>query len=69
MMKLSRLCEWPSVTARQAKRHVVYGLMGFLFKNRGDYEEAAEWFRAVIDAKPDDADGHIWLGGRSREEG
>jgi len=47
----------------QAKRHLVFGLMGFLFKNRGDYEEAAEWFRAVIDAKPDDADGHIWLGG------
>jgi tetratricopeptide (TPR) repeat protein len=46
----------------EAKRHLASGLMGFLYKNRGDYDQAAKWFRAVIDAKPDDADGYIWLG-------
>jgi tetratricopeptide (TPR) repeat protein len=44
-------------------RFYVYTLKGLLFKQRGQYQEAVEWFQAVIDAKPDDADGYNYLAG------
>ncbi len=53
----------------QAKRHLVYALMGSLFKNRGDYDEAAEWFREMVNAKPDDSGGYIYLGGLLARKG
>ena len=41
---------------------VVFGELGHLFKFKGQYQVAAEWFRKAIDARPNDADAHIFLG-------
>jgi tetratricopeptide (TPR) repeat protein len=32
--------------------------LGFLFKFKGQYQVAAEWFRKAIEARPHDADGY-----------
>jgi tetratricopeptide (TPR) repeat protein len=37
--------------------------MGHLQKARGDYQAAAAWYRRAIDNMPDEASGHIYLGG------
>lgn len=36
--------------------------MGHLFRNCGDYEQSAKWYRQAIEATPDDATGYIFLG-------
>jgi tetratricopeptide (TPR) repeat protein len=36
--------------------------MGHLFRESGDYEQAAGWYRQAIEADPDDATSHIFLG-------
>jgi tetratricopeptide (TPR) repeat protein len=36
--------------------------MGNLFRDRGDFVVAEEWYRKAIDHSPDDAQGHIYLG-------
>src|SRR5262245_45729792 len=37
--------------------------MGHLHKALGDYKAAAAWYRQAIDAVPQEASGHIYLGG------
>src|SRR3954467_6505811 len=37
--------------------------MGHLCKARGDYDSAAAWYRQAIEAVPQEASGHIYLGG------
>jgi tetratricopeptide (TPR) repeat protein len=37
--------------------------MGHMEKARGDYTAAAAWYRQAIEAVPDEASGHIYLGG------
>ena len=37
--------------------------MGHLHRARGDYQAAAAWYRRAIDKMPDEASGHIYLGG------
>ncbi len=37
--------------------------MGHLHRARGDYKTAAVWYRRAIDKMPDEASGHIYLGG------
>ncbi len=43
--------------------------MGHLFKFAGKYESAALWYRKVIDGFPNDATGHICLGGILAKQG
>jgi len=43
--------------------------MGHMYKSRGDFRAAAAWYRKAIDAKPDEASGHIYLGGVLAKEG
>ena len=51
------------------RRELIYGELGHLFKSRGDYETAAEWYRKAIDLSPDDADGYIFLGAVLAKQG
>lgn len=37
--------------------------MGHMYKSRGDFRAAAAWYRKAIDARPEEASGHIHLGG------
>ncbi|APW60954.1 tetratricopeptide repeat protein [Paludisphaera borealis] len=37
--------------------------MGHMYKSRGDFRAAAAWYRKAIDAVPDEASAHIYLGG------
>ena len=37
--------------------------MGHLHRARGEYKAAAAWYRRAIDKMPDEASGHIYLGG------
>jgi tetratricopeptide (TPR) repeat protein len=37
--------------------------MGHMYKSRGDFRAAAAWYRKAIEARPDEASGHIHLGG------
>ncbi len=37
--------------------------MGHLHRARGEYKAAAAWYRRAIDKVPDEASGHIFLGG------
>ncbi len=37
--------------------------MGHLQRAKGDYQAAAAWYRRAIDNMPDEASGHIYLGG------
>lgn len=46
-----------------------YAAMGCLFRDSGDYNRAAEWFRRAIEAAPDDCIGHIYLGGLLARQG
>jgi tetratricopeptide (TPR) repeat protein len=41
---------------------IPYRCMGNLYKQKGDYRRAAEWYRKAIDLKPDDAGNFIHLG-------
>lgn len=43
-------------------RDSIYGELGNLFRNQGDYESAAKWYQKQIDANPTDATGHVFLG-------
>lgn len=36
--------------------------LGTLFRHKGDYGAAEQWFRRAIDLSPDDAQGYIYLG-------
>ena len=33
----------------ESKRYIIYGYMGRLRRDRGDYEEAAKWYRMAMD--------------------
>ncbi|AMV36305.1 tetratricopeptide repeat protein [Planctomyces sp. SH-PL62] len=43
--------------------------MGHLHKARGDHQEAASWYRRAVDAAPDEAGAHIYLGGLLAQSG
>jgi tetratricopeptide (TPR) repeat protein len=57
----------------EEKRQIPLCDMGYLFKFRGNYEQAARWYQEAIDAAPRDTQGYIYLGsllalqGRLRE--
>jgi len=44
-------------------RWIPLAQFGHLYKQKGEYDEAAAWFRQVIEAAPWDATGRIYLGG------
>ncbi len=51
------------------KRFIPLGHLGHLFREAGDYEQAAAWYRRAIEASPDEASGHIFLGGVLAKQG
>lgn len=51
------------------KRQVPLSHMGHLFREAGDYDQAAEWYRKAIDADPGDATYHIFLGAVLAKQG
>ena len=53
----------------KSRRYIVYGYMGIFCRQRGDYEGAAKWHRQVIELKPDDAGGYIFLGAALARQG
>lgn len=40
----------------------IYGEIGNLYRDRGDLEQAAEFYRRQIEGDPNDATGHLFLG-------
>lgn len=46
-----------------------YSLLGHMFRYRGDLDQAADWYRRVIEVAPDDATGHIFLGAALARQG
>ena len=46
----------------EADRDSIYGELGNLFRNQGNYDVAAQWYRKQIEANPKDATGHVFLG-------
>jgi tetratricopeptide (TPR) repeat protein len=53
----------------EEKRRLPLYEFGHLGKQCGDYEEAARWYRASIEADPNDASGYIFLGGILAKQG
>ncbi len=57
----------------EERQHFPLCMMGQLYRFRGDYERAAEWYSKAIEAAPRDTQGYIYLGcvlalqGRMRE--
>ena len=49
--------------ARPDQLRIPYTEMGHLFKAAGDYHRAEAWYRRSVEAAPDVAGGHIYLGG------
>ena len=47
----------------------IYGEIGNLYRDRGDFTEAANFYRKQIDGDPDDATGHLFLGTLQFQEG
>ncbi len=47
---------------KEADRDSIYGEIGNLFRNEGNYDVAAQWYRKQIEANPKDATGHVFLG-------
>jgi tetratricopeptide (TPR) repeat protein len=45
------------------KLWIPFAEMGHLHKARGEYKAAAVWYRQAIEAVPEEASGHIYLGG------
>ena len=43
--------------------------MGHVFRESGDYDHAGTWYRKAIDAKPQDATYHIFLGALLEKQG
>ena len=43
-------------------RDSIYGELGNLFRNEGNYDVAAQWYRKQIETNPKDATGHVFLG-------
>jgi tetratricopeptide (TPR) repeat protein len=48
---------------------IPFGKMGHLFLQSGDYDQAAEWYRKMIDVDPNDATGYIYLGAVLAQQG
>lgn len=44
------------------KQQIPLAMMGHLFEQSGDYEQAVDWFRKAIAADPSDAKYHLYLG-------
>ena len=53
----------------ESKRYIVLAKMGHIFRFRGDYETAAEWYRKTIDSNPNDTTGYIFLGAALARQG
>jgi tetratricopeptide (TPR) repeat protein len=51
------------------KRQIPLGHMGHLFMAGGDFDQAAAWYRKAVEADPDDATYHIFLGGVLAKQG
>jgi tetratricopeptide (TPR) repeat protein len=51
------------------KRQIAFSGMGHMFRQRGDYEQAEKWYRRAIEADPDDATYHIYLGSLFAKQG
>lgn len=50
-------------------RHFPLAQMGHLFRESGDYDQAAAWYRKAIEAVPDDATPRIFLGAVLAKQG
>lgn len=46
-----------------------YGQLGHLAELRGDFKQAAIWYRKAVNQKPDDATYHIFLGSNAFKRG
>lgn len=68
LTKLARYAEASQALAKAidlcppAKRQIPLAQMGHVFREAGDCEQAAAWYRRAIDADPTDASYRIYLG-------
>lgn len=53
----------------EEKRWIPLSHMGHLFDMAGDYCQAAEWYRQAIEASPDNASNHVYLGAVLTKQG
>src|SRR5579864_3492623 len=53
----------------QDQRQLPLAQMGHLFREAGDYDQAAEWYRKAIEADPGDEKYHIYLGAVLAKQG
>jgi len=53
----------------QKARPIAYSQMGHLFKAKGDFKQAAFWYRKAINQKPQDATWHIFLASNAFNRG
>jgi tetratricopeptide (TPR) repeat protein len=51
------------------KRQIPFAQMGHLFMESGDYHQAEVWYRHAVQADPDDATYHIFLGALLAKQG
>ena len=51
------------------KQHWPLGAMGHLFLESGDHDQAAEWYRKAIEADPEEASFHVFLGSLRAKQG
>jgi tetratricopeptide (TPR) repeat protein len=51
------------------KRQIPLSHIGHMFHERGDCDRAAAWYRRAIEADPDDATYHIFLGANFAKQG
>jgi len=52
-----------------ADQDSIFGEIGNLFRNEGNFDEAAQWYRKQIEANPQDATGHVFLGSLELKRG
>jgi len=46
----------------EPERDAIYGELGNLFRNEGNYHVAVDWYKRQIDVAPNNATGHLFLG-------
>ena len=51
------------------KRDVIFGELGNLFRAKGDFDVAAQWYQQQIDTDPTDATGYLFLGSLWLQQG
>lgn len=58
-----------AITRFEKSRWIFYGQLGSLCRYRGDFMGAEEWYQKVIDSRPEDAGGYIYLGAVQARQG